>query len=149
MPAVASWINKPRERESKTFPNSAGKYKIIKKKRTTRNNPIEVWATPARSVCPHPHSRKKRKGACRMQLLWMLLSLLLLLTCGAQQIAGDYENTWNFYYEQPCCSGNDMSSHARHKRGNTNATGSAINTQPDNAKLSKVLWEGGNKCIKT
>lgn len=70
-----------------------------------------------------------------MQLLWMLLSLLLLLTCGAQQIAGDYENTWNFYYEQPCCSGNDMSSHARHKRGNTNATGSAINTQPDNAKL--------------
>lgn len=28
----------------------------------------------------------------------------------------EYENTWNFYYEQPCCS-NSNGHHLRHHKG--------------------------------
>lgn len=42
----------------------------------------------------------------------LVLSLVDLAVC-------DYENTWNFYYEQPCCGGSTNSHHhIRHHRGN-------------------------------
>lgn len=41
--------------------------------------------------------------------------LLLALACGG--VRCDYENTWNFYYEQPCCGGNNNGQHhLRHHR---------------------------------
>lgn len=30
---------------------------------------------------------------------------------------GDYENTWNFYYEQPCCGNTNGQHHLRHHKG--------------------------------
>ncbi|XP_065078888.1 semaphorin-2A isoform X1 [Ochlerotatus camptorhynchus] len=44
----------------------------------------------------------------------VLLLLMLLLLDGARC---DYENTWNFYYEQPCCGSNGNGQHhLRHHR---------------------------------
>ncbi|XP_058066278.1 semaphorin-2A-like [Anopheles bellator] len=57
-------------------------------------------------------------GGCGLLLI---TSFMLLLRCSA----GDYENTWNFYYEQPCCGSGQSSSngiglngqhHLRHHR---------------------------------
>lgn len=31
------------------------------------------------------------------------LSLFLVLACMTPGAFSEYENTWNFYYEQPCC----------------------------------------------
>lgn len=31
------------------------------------------------------------------------LSLFLILACMTPGAFSEYENTWNFYYEQPCC----------------------------------------------
>lgn len=42
--------------------------------------------------------------------------LLMLMTFCVKNASCDYENTWNFYYEQPCC-GNEVSNYAKHKRG--------------------------------
>uniref|UniRef100_A0A182K7W7 Uncharacterized protein n=1 Tax=Anopheles christyi TaxID=43041 RepID=A0A182K7W7_9DIPT len=36
-------------------------------------------------------------------VLMMVVVLMLLPLPGA--VLGDYENTWNSYYEQPCCGG--------------------------------------------
>ncbi|EAT42480.1 AAEL005996-PA [Aedes aegypti] len=48
----------------------------------------------------------------------VLLLLLLLLT----GVRSDYENTWNFYYEQPCCGGSSNGQHhLRHHRVETRA----------------------------
>uniref|UniRef100_A0A182FE95 Uncharacterized protein n=1 Tax=Anopheles albimanus TaxID=7167 RepID=A0A182FE95_ANOAL len=63
----------------------------------------------------------------RLQLLQPIASVLLLLllvSVQLQGIAGDYENTWNFYYEQPCCGSGQSNSglglngqhHLRHHR---------------------------------
>lgn len=41
--------------------------------------------------------------------------ILVLLLIKLSSSAG-YENTWNFYYEQPCCS-NSNSHHLRHHKG--------------------------------
>uniref|UniRef100_A0A182NI72 Secreted protein n=1 Tax=Anopheles dirus TaxID=7168 RepID=A0A182NI72_9DIPT len=33
----------------------------------------------------------------------MILTVAFVLVQLLRPGAGDYENTWNFYYEQPCC----------------------------------------------
>ncbi|XP_055528942.1 semaphorin-2A isoform X1 [Wyeomyia smithii] len=47
-------------------------------------------------------------------------SVAVTLLCAVSLLAGvrcDYENTWNFYYEQPCCGGNSNGQHhLRHHR---------------------------------
>jgi hypothetical protein len=43
-------------------------------------------------------------------IAFILLSILDTGLC-------DYENTWNFYYEQPCCSTPTGQHHLRHHRG--------------------------------
>ncbi|KNC20896.1 hypothetical protein FF38_00301 [Lucilia cuprina] len=44
-----------------------------------------------------------------------ILLLSLVLFC-VKNASCDYENTWNFYYEQPCC-GNEVTNYIKHKRG--------------------------------
>nr|DAA02554.1 TPA_inf: HDC06760 [Drosophila melanogaster] len=46
-----------------------------------------------------------------------LLALLLLLCSSVSETAADYENTWNFYYERPCCTGNDQGNNNYGKHG--------------------------------
>lgn len=50
-----------------------------------------------------------------MQLFYVILVLFLITDFGVCE----YENTWNFYYEQPCC-GNSNGHHLRHHRGKYN-----------------------------
>lgn len=48
----------------------------------------------------------------------IIVSILLL---GLTELAfGDYENTWNFYYEQPCCGNTNGQHHLRHHKGSGN-----------------------------
>lgn len=50
-------------------------------------------------------------------MLVVFIGLFFVLIDSA---ACDYENTWNFYYEQPCCGSSSSSSgphHLRHHRG--------------------------------
>uniref|UniRef100_A0A182I4L6 Uncharacterized protein n=1 Tax=Anopheles arabiensis TaxID=7173 RepID=A0A182I4L6_ANOAR len=53
-----------------------------------------------RSAASLPCTPARPKAALAMVLL--MLALVLPLP-GA--VLGDYENTWNSYYEQPCCGG--------------------------------------------
>lgn len=47
-----------------------------------------------------------------LQAIHIAIILLLVIDIGICE----YENTWNFYYEQPCCS-NTNSHHLRHHKG--------------------------------
>lgn len=47
-----------------------------------------------------------------LQTIHIVLVLFLIIDIGICE----YENTWNFYYEQPCCS-NSNSHHLRHHKG--------------------------------
>lgn len=50
--------------------------------------------------------------------IYVKLALIIVSICMLINIANcEYENTWNFYYEQPCC-GNVNGHHIRHHRGN-------------------------------
>lgn len=48
-------------------------------------------------------------------LMKMLYAVILLFILFDLSVC-EYENTWNFYYEQPCC-GNQNGHHIRHHRG--------------------------------
>lgn len=78
-------------------------------------NPIEVGgvAFAPRSTTP------LARTALAMSLLQLspLLALLLLLCSSVSETAADYENTWNFYYERPCCTGNDQGNNNYGKHG--------------------------------
>ncbi|GAB0091777.1 semaphorin-2A-like [Sergentomyia squamirostris] len=52
-----------------------------------------------------------------MQKVWKMLVSLVLLLLLADRAHCDYENTWNFYYEQPCCGNTNGQHHLRHHRG--------------------------------
>lgn len=52
-----------------------------------------------------------RKSVSTVALVLIILSLVDLAV-------SDYENTWNLYYEQPCCGGSSNGHHIRHHRGN-------------------------------
>lgn len=43
--------------------------------------------------------------------------LVLILITFLDNVSSDYENTWNFYYEQPCCGNVNGQHHLRHHRG--------------------------------
>uniref|UniRef100_A0A182TTT2 Uncharacterized protein n=1 Tax=Anopheles melas TaxID=34690 RepID=A0A182TTT2_9DIPT len=67
-------------------------------------------------------------GWWRRLVLTVAFVLLQLLRPGA----GDYENTWNFYYEQPCCGSGQSNvggisingqHHLRHHRGKRSGDG--------------------------
>lgn len=72
--------------------------------------------------------RKKRKNmsylsASLLTYSCMLLPFLFLFCTIIDTATCDYENTWNFYYEQPCCgsgSSNSGPHHLRHHRGKFN-----------------------------
>lgn len=53
--------------------------------------------------------------------LWLQLQLLLLLFIiyNVDYARADYENTWNLYYEPPCCTGAAaaVGHHLRHHKG--------------------------------
>ncbi|EDW31848.1 GL10746 [Drosophila persimilis] len=52
-----------------------------------------------------------------LPLLLLTPLLAALLTSSVSETAADYENTWNFYYERPCCAGNDQpNGHGKHNR---------------------------------
>lgn len=45
------------------------------------------------------------------------LAFVSFALCALAGVAvSEYENTWNFYYEQPCCSSSN-GHHLRHHRG--------------------------------
>lgn len=48
-----------------------------------------------------------------LKTIRIVLVLLLMIDIGICE----YENTWNFYYEQPCCSSSNIH-HLRHHKGN-------------------------------
>lgn len=45
--------------------------------------------------------RRKVSNMCRLLLMWSLLLAAVAIMIPAAN--AEYENTWNFYYEQPCC----------------------------------------------
>ncbi|KFB51399.1 hypothetical protein ZHAS_00019874 [Anopheles sinensis] len=60
-----------------------------------------------------PSSSLIRSG--RLLVLPVVCLLLLFLPA---DVRGDYENTWNSYYEQPCCGGTANGPfHLRHHGG--------------------------------
>lgn len=48
--------------------------------------------------------------------LKLSIIVIVLITIIVDTAVSDYENTWNLYYEQPCC-GNTAGHHIRHHRG--------------------------------
>lgn len=52
------------------------------------------------------------------------VSVLLCLLLLDKIVVGDYENTWNTYFEQPCCNGNTngQQHHLRHHKGKNTIT---------------------------
>lgn len=46
-------------------------------------------------------------------LLWISVIYILIL----DYTNADYESTWNFYYEQPCCLNINSHRHLRHRKG--------------------------------
>lgn len=49
---------------------------------------------------------------------WMLLiQVLVVLLQFVDYAQSDYENTWNLYYEQPCCMGSQGGHHLKHHKG--------------------------------
>ncbi|XP_036341428.1 semaphorin-2A-like, partial [Rhagoletis pomonella] len=75
----------------------------------TTQNPsatiIQLWQ-------PTTTTRPQQQKA---PMLFVYAAMLLLLVHCVPPISCDYENTWNFYYEQPCCS-NEVTNYAKHKR---------------------------------
>lgn len=51
----------------------------------------------------------------KISYIYMLLVLILITFL--DNVSSDYENTWNFYYEQPCCGNVNGQHHLRHHRG--------------------------------
>uniref|UniRef100_A0A1B0CZW5 Uncharacterized protein n=1 Tax=Phlebotomus papatasi TaxID=29031 RepID=A0A1B0CZW5_PHLPP len=49
-------------------------------------------------------------------VLWKLIPCLMVLLLLVDTAQSDYENTWNFYYEQPCCGNTNGQHHLRHHR---------------------------------
>lgn len=45
-------------------------------------------------------------------------SVIIFTSIIIDTIVSEYENTWNFYYEQPCCNLLIGQHHVRHHRGN-------------------------------
>lgn len=45
----------------------------------------------------------------------IIIVALFALCLAADAVVGDYENTWNLYYEQPCCGGSSSGHHIRHQ----------------------------------
>lgn len=51
----------------------------------------------------------------KMSSCLVVAGVLFLLVI--DNVLCDYENTWNFYYEQPCCGSPSGQHHLRHHRG--------------------------------
>lgn len=51
----------------------------------------------------------------KMSSCLVVVGVLFLLVI--DNVYCDYENTWNFYYEQPCCGSPSGQHHLRHHRG--------------------------------
>ncbi|XP_050076177.1 semaphorin-2A-like [Anopheles maculipalpis] len=66
---------------------------------TSSNSSLAVGAAAAASLGPLAHRPR------RMLLVTVPTVLLLWLLFLPGVVLGDYENTWNSYYEQPCCGG--------------------------------------------
>lgn len=63
---------------------------------------------------PLQHTQRSgtTSGATTSRML-AVLSLFLIVACWTPGAFSEYENTWNFYYEQPCCG-----SSPAHEMGN-------------------------------
>uniref|UniRef100_A0A182WBN0 Uncharacterized protein n=1 Tax=Anopheles minimus TaxID=112268 RepID=A0A182WBN0_9DIPT len=60
-------------------------------------------------------------------LLIMVPTVLLLLLFLPGVVLGDYENTWNSYYEQPCCGGTTNGPfHLRHHGASASVAGPGL-----------------------
>lgn len=54
-----------------------------------------------------------------MKMNELVLKIILFILLLDKSVLGDYENTWNSYYEQPCCgSPANQQHHLRHHKGN-------------------------------
>uniref|UniRef100_A0A182PDK8 Uncharacterized protein n=1 Tax=Anopheles epiroticus TaxID=199890 RepID=A0A182PDK8_9DIPT len=61
-----------------------------------------------------PASPHSSVAAASVRMVMMLLVLVPLLPLPGA-VLGDYENSWNSYYEQPCCGGSTNGPfHLRH-----------------------------------
>lgn len=78
------------------------------------------WRRKSRSSGDQHKIQFSTSGESSRMLAISLFLILAYMTPGA---FSEYENTWNFYYEQPCCGGSSSSSH------NAAASGSSINGQ--------------------
>ncbi|TMW46100.1 hypothetical protein DOY81_008819 [Sarcophaga bullata] len=59
----------------------------------------------------------KKLFQCKIATVIMVaLQVLLLLLNFVDYAYSDYENTWNLYYEQPCCMGGISQHHIRHHK---------------------------------
>lgn len=61
-------------------------------------------------------SIKFTNKSCTFYVLAIQILVLLLLNF-VDYAYSDYENTWNLYYEQPCCMGGNNQHHIRHHKG--------------------------------
>lgn len=60
----------------------------------------------------------EQQAFTKMWPMSIMVTLAVLALC-VKNISCDYENTWNFYNEQPCCGGSDNANYAtKLRRGN-------------------------------
>lgn len=58
-----------------------------------------------------------KKFVFNTKISYIYMLLVLILITFLDNVSSDYENTWNFYYEQPCCGNVNGQHHLRHHRG--------------------------------
>lgn len=83
------------------------------------------------------------KGKHRLCSLSALLLVLVAQTVHVEYARADYENTWNLYYEPPCCTGSSAAHHLRHHKGKSLQLLSAILHPPRPDVSVKVSLSGG------
>lgn len=68
-------------------------------------------------ISPQKKKRVNETTNCAKMYLKLSVLVFVLVTIIVDTAVSDYENTWNLYYEQPCCGGSTAGHHLRHHRG--------------------------------
>lgn len=93
----------------------------MKKENSDKNSKSIKYAHPKDSQQSYKMlpPQKSRLDLRRSSIMFLCTCVVLSLCLMLDTALCDYENTWNFYYEQPCCSNPTgfSSHHVRHHRG--------------------------------
>uniref|UniRef100_A0A336MJD2 CSON000679 protein n=1 Tax=Culicoides sonorensis TaxID=179676 RepID=A0A336MJD2_CULSO len=93
------------------------------KSTSSRSSQTITIVRKKRKNMSHLLARSSSSSSSFLSYSCMLLAFLFLFCILIDTVTCDYENTWNFYYEQPCCgtggTSNSGPHHLRHHRDNT------------------------------